>query len=64
MIEEKDLQGIQLFADKNWSSDFIRAYSIDAIPRFLLIDKNGNIVNANAPRPSDPKTRVLLDSLL
>lgn len=34
------------------------------IPRFILIDKDFNIVNAYAPRPSTNEAVVLLDSLL
>jgi thiol-disulfide isomerase/thioredoxin len=63
MVEEKDLQGIQLFSDKAWQSDFIRAYKIDGIPRYILIDPNGNIVTPDAPRPSDPKLIELFDEL-
>jgi hypothetical protein len=37
---------------------------INGIPRFILIDPAGNVVQANAPRPSDPKLVVLLDGLL
>lgn len=61
MIADKQLKGIQLFADNDWKSEFIKAYGIDAIPRFLLIDKNGNILSADAPRPSDKKIRELFD---
>ncbi len=64
MIAEKDMKGIQLFADKNWESDFIKAFKIRSIPRFLLIDKNGIVVDADAPRPSSPKVRTDLDKLL
>ena len=55
MIKEKELGGIQLFADKDFSSKFIQDYSIKGIPRFILIDPEGKIVNSNAPRPSSPK---------
>lgn len=55
MVKEKELRGYQLYADRNWSSDFVLAYVIESIPRFILIDKNGKIINADAPRPSDPK---------
>lgn len=61
MVKEKDLKGIQLFADNDWKSEFVRAYAIDAIPRFLLIDESGNIISADAPRPSDAKIRTLID---
>jgi len=53
MVKEKDLKGYQLFADNDWNSDFVKEYLILGIPRFILIDPEGNIVNSNAPRPSD-----------
>ena len=52
MVEEKELTGVQLFAPKDWSSQFVTDYGIMGIPRFILIDPNGDIINANAPRPS------------
>ncbi len=55
MIAEKELGGIQLFSDNNWNSDFVKNYKINGIPRFILIDPNGNIVDADAPRPSSDK---------
>lgn len=63
-VTEKQLGGIQLFADKNWNSDFIKAFGINSIPRFLLIDPNGNVVKADAPRPSSPLLVELLDGLV
>lgn len=63
-VDEKQLGGIQLFADKNWTSDFIMSFSINSIPRFILIDPNGKVVNANAARPSSPKLQTQLDELL
>lgn len=63
MIAEKKLEGIQLFADKDWKSDFIVGYGIRSIPRFILIDKEGNVVDANAPRPSSPKIKELFNNL-
>ncbi|MFQ3239578.1 MAG: thiol-disulfide isomerase/thioredoxin [Olleya marilimosa] len=62
MIEEKEMGGIQLFADKAFESDFVTGYKINSIPRFILIDPNGNIVNADAPRPSYPKIKEYLTS--
>lgn len=52
MIEEQKMKGIQLFADDNFNSKFIKEYKISGIPRFIFLDPNGNIIEANAPRPS------------
>jgi thiol-disulfide isomerase/thioredoxin len=59
MVAEKQLGGVQLYADKDFQSDFIVAYNINSIPRFIIIDPNGNIVDFDAPRPSDPKLKEL-----
>ena len=63
MVADKNLGGIQLFSDKAFESDFVQAYKITGIPRFLLIDPDGKIVSADAPRPSNPKLIELFNSL-
>ena len=52
MIVEKELEGIQIIADKAWRSKFVTDYVIEGIPRFILIDKDGNLMNPMAPRPA------------
>ncbi len=64
MVSEKQLGGIQLMADNNWKSKFVEDYAIMGIPRFILIDSQGNIVSADAPRPSDPKLKLMLDEMI
>lgn len=64
MVEDQKLGGIQLMAENAWQSSFTAAYGIDSIPRFLLIDPKGNVVESNAKRPSDPKLQEQLDKLL
>ncbi|TYQ00329.1 thiol-disulfide isomerase/thioredoxin [Tenacibaculum adriaticum] len=61
MVTEKNLGGIQLYAGDN--KQFFTDYKVSSIPRFILIDPQGNIVDANAPRPSDPKLIELLNTL-
>jgi|GEM_PF-292378 len=63
-VKENNLSGIQLVADKAFESEFIRKMNINAIPRFILIDPQGNIVAADALRPSNKELRTLLDQLL
>lgn len=64
MIQEKGMKGYQLFANQGDQSPFDIAYKINSIPRFILIDPKGIIVKPDAPRPSNPKTKELFDSLL
>ncbi len=55
IIGKKELGGIQLFSDNSWKSKFVQDYKINEISRFILIDPEGKIVSADAPRPSDDK---------
>lgn len=63
-VGEKELKGVQLFADSDWKSEFVKAYNIDGIPRFILVDPKGMTVNANAPRPSAPEFDQEIGGLL
>lgn len=63
-VDDKQLGGVQIMADKDWNSDFVKAYAIQGIPRFILIGPDGKIVNADAPRPSSPDLAQLLDSMV
>ena len=51
MIKDKEMGGVQLIAENAWNSEFAVAYSVQGIPRFILIDADGDIIDANAPRP-------------
>ena len=62
MVGEEELGGIQLFAPDGWQSEFIKAYQIYGIPRFILVDPEGKIVSASAPRPSSEQLLALLES--
>ncbi|QTD37408.1 TlpA family protein disulfide reductase [Polaribacter batillariae] len=61
MVKERDLKGVQLWAGED--NSFQQSYRITGIPRFILVDPNGNIVDANAPRPSQPNLKELFTSL-
>lgn len=63
LVNTKQLGGIQLLADMDFNSEFIKAYEIKEIPRFILIDPNGNIINSNAPKPSEIKLIDLFNEL-
>jgi thiol-disulfide isomerase/thioredoxin len=63
-VSSREMKGIQLFAGDKGKKELSEAYKISAIPRFALVGKDGNFVNPDAPRPSSPELRLLLDSLL
>lgn len=51
-IAKHELDGIQLFSGGGWDASITDLYQIQGIPRYILVDKEGNIHSANAPRPS------------
>jgi thiol-disulfide isomerase/thioredoxin len=63
-VTDKQLGGIQLFSDNEWNSAFVTSYNVTGIPRFILIDPKGNILEPNAERPSSPELQTQLDALL
>ncbi|NUY80400.1 TlpA family protein disulfide reductase [Flavobacterium sp. MAH-1] len=63
-VDDKKLGGVQVMADKDWNSDWAKAYGIQSIPRFILIGPDGKIIDSDAPRPSDPNLVAKLDTLV
>lgn len=53
--------GLAEFGENGHSFEVSARYNIRTIPRYMIIDKNGEIVEMEATRPSDPET---LNSLL
>ncbi|SMG43725.1 TlpA family protein disulfide reductase [Sphingobacterium psychroaquaticum] len=56
---DKKLKGLQVHAGPQ--NDLSKFYKITGIPRYLLIDKAGNIISVDSPRPSDPALIKLID---
>ena len=52
-VEQMKLEGFQVHSPGGWNSKIIKQFKITGIPRYMIIDKKGNFVNQNAPRPSD-----------
>ncbi|WP_439184536.1 TlpA family protein disulfide reductase [Carboxylicivirga taeanensis] len=59
-VKDNNLTGVQLMADDDFDSPVATAYNINRIPRFMLFDKEGVIISADAPRPSDKALEILL----
>src|SRR5699024_12763429 len=61
-MPEKGLKGIQLHAGPG--NPLSTAYEVTGIPRYILIDKVGNLITADSPRPSNLDLKKLLDEWL
>lgn len=65
-VQKEGLQNLQnsyIVSNTN-SSSFIKDFSISTIPRYLLIDKSGNIVTSNAKGPGDGRLITEIEKLL
>lgn len=60
-VKKNKLGGVQLFA--NGAQEWTKAFDVRLIPRFILIDKKGRVVNAKMTRPSEPETEKTLSNL-
>lgn len=59
MVKEEELGGIHV--NTGGDQKFMKAYGIKGIPRFILLDKKGKIINPEMTRPSQ---KVTLETLL
>jgi len=51
-VAENKLGGIQLSVDKGENSDFCNWFNITVIPRFILVDPDGYVIDADTHIPS------------
>lgn len=66
MMAEKDDKGpvLNVNLPGGFKSEFAAKMNIRSVPRIVLVDKEGNIVDAYAKRPSDPKLKQQIENLL
>ena len=46
------------------NSKILEKLKLELIPRYIIFDKQGNIVEVNAPRPSDQQAATTIDKYL
>ncbi|SMD44464.1 protein of unknown function [Aquiflexum balticum DSM 16537] len=63
MVKAKNMEGLQWFAENAWKSDLAQHFMVNGIPRFLLLDEEGKVIDPSADRPSG-KIRETLDKYL
>ena len=51
-VKQIGMEGKLGISPGNWSSEIAKYFQINSIPRYMLIDKKGKIVDFNAKRPS------------
>lgn len=61
MVRSGKLTGVQLYLGAQ--SRFQKAYNVDGIPRFILLDKEGVIISNDMTRPSAKETAETLEAL-
>lgn len=66
MMSEKDGKSpvLNVNLPGGFRSDFMKQMNIHGVPRVVLVDKDGRIVDAYAKRPSDPKLKLQLEALM
>ena len=62
-VKDNQLKGIQVMADLDFKSEFIKKFGVTSIPRFLLIGPDGEIIENDAKRPADAALKKQLDEL-
>ena len=62
-IEELGIEGVHGLSKGGWGSDATAKFGVNSIPRYLIFDKKGKVVDGNAPRPSDPRLLEILQKL-
>lgn len=60
-VRSGELAGVQLYLGSG--SSFQKAYKVEGIPRFILIGRDGRIVDNDMSRPSSPETIPALEAL-
>jgi len=64
LVSDKDIQGINLFADKEKEKKLKNDYFIQGLPRYVILDKDGKVFDLNAKKPSNPKLELELREML
>ncbi|MFP9097695.1 TlpA family protein disulfide reductase [Flavobacterium sp. RHBU_24] len=59
MVAEKALGGTQLISEGGWQSRFMVDYGIHAVPTYIIIGPDGNVIDTDAEWPSRGLERQL-----
>lgn len=60
-VKQNGLEGKNGIVPGDWNSEICRYFKINSIPRYMIMNKKGEVVDFNAKRPADP---VIYDDLI
>lgn len=60
-LDKHSLKGLQLIIDRKCIS-FMHRYQVITIPRYILLDTEGKVINPDMPRPSNPEFIKIIES--
>lgn len=52
------------FIENSSTSNFLKKMKLESIPRYIIFNKAGKLVEINAPRPSDQRITIILNKYL
>lgn len=64
MIDNLEISGFHYRASPDVKMEIVERFNLQYIPRYILINKDGKVADANAKRPSDPMVKGDIDRLL
>ena len=64
IVKENKLNSINLFASNNTESDFVKNFDFTKLEHYILIDPEGNIKLADAPKLSSDEFVELIESII
>ena len=63
-VKNKEMGGVQLWSKGGEDQEILKKYNAASIPRFVLIDRKGEIADYDALRPSEEGIIPRIESLL
>lgn len=57
-MQKQQIEGMHMLSPGGWQAPVAQLYSVNSIPAYFLIDKNGNFAVAQTPRPSNTQALI------
>jgi thiol-disulfide isomerase/thioredoxin len=63
-IKKKRLNWQHVYGEGQFWNPVVKTYAIPGVPTYVLIGRDGRIINSNAPRPSSDKLKPMIEQAL